>query len=232
VVVLDLDDPLAPRALATIPLRDPRAVQVQFRYLFALDAEGLAVVDVTHPEQPRVVEGARVPFADARRLHVARTYAYVAAGKEGLAIVDVEQPEAPRLHARVGPEQGIRDAHDVIVGSTNASLFAYVADGAEGLKVLQLTSPESQPRFYGFSPEPRPELIGWKRTRAPATALSRPLERDRGVDETGDQIAVFGRLGSRPFTLEEMQRLYLDAGGEVWKVRDSAPASPPAECAR
>jgi len=232
VIVVDLDDPRAPRELAAIPLRDPRAVQVQFRYLFVLDAEGLQVVDVTHPDRPSVVEGARVPFADARRLHVARTYAYVAAGKEGLAIVDVERPEAPSLYARVGPAQGIRDAHDVVVGSTNASLFAYVADGAEGLKVLQLTSPESQPRFYGFSPEPRPQLIAWKRTRAPATALSRPLERDRGVDETGHQIAVFGRLGSRPFTLEEMQRLYLDAGGEPWQVRDSAPAPPPAECAR
>ena len=33
------------------------------------------------------------------------------------------------------------DARDVVVASTNASLFAYVADGVGGLKVLQLTSP-------------------------------------------------------------------------------------------
>ena len=26
------------------------------------------------------------------------------------------------------------------------------------------------------------------------------LDRDRGVDETGGQIAIFGRLGSRPFS--------------------------------
>jgi hypothetical protein len=223
VVVIDLDDPGAPRALATIPLADARAVQVQFRYLFALDAEGLQVVDVTHPEKPRLVEGARIRLAYARRLHVARTYAYVAAGRDGLAIIDVERPESPRLVARLGASLGIRDAHDVIVGSTNASLFAYVADGAEGLKVLQLTSPDSQPRFYGFSPVPRPELIAWKRTRAPATTLSRPLERDRGVDETGHQVAVFGRLGSRPFTLAEMQRLYLTETGRLWTVEDEAP---------
>jgi len=39
-------------------------------------------------------------------------------------------------------------------------------------------------------------------------------DRDRAVDETGHQIAVFGRLGSRPFTLEEMRRLYLDKDGK------------------
>ena len=85
-----------------------RATAVQFRYLFALDGEGLKVVDVTHPERPRLVAGAAVPLADARRIYVARTYAYVAAGAEGLAIVDVERPEAPaplqplhrRRHAR------------------------------------------------------------------------------------------------------------------------------------
>ena len=39
--------------------------------------------------------GATLTIADARGLYVARTYAYVAAGKQGLAIVDVEQPEQP-----------------------------------------------------------------------------------------------------------------------------------------
>ena len=38
--------------------------------------------------------------------------------------------------------------------------FAYIADGKNGLKVVQLTSPDAQPKFYGFSPEPKPELIG------------------------------------------------------------------------
>jgi hypothetical protein len=228
VVVVDLDDPLEPRAAAVIPLADPRAVQVQFRYLFALDAEGLAVVDVTHPERPRVLPGARVPLANAHRLHVARTYAYVAAGEEGLAIVDVTRPTAPRLVEKYTAEGQLRDARDVTVASTNASLFAYVADGAGGLKVLQLTAPDSQPRFYGFSPEPRPQLVAWRKTGGPALSVSRPLERDRAVDETGHQVAVLGRLGSRPFRLDEMQRLYL-RDGEVWTVRDAADA-PAGEC--
>ncbi len=107
----------------------------------------------------------------------------------------------------------------MIVGSTNASLFAYLADGRNGLVVLQLTSPDSQPKFYGFSPEPRPRVIARYPTRAPAVALSKGLDRDRAVDETGHQIAVFGRIGSRPLDLEETRRLYLDADGKPWFAR-------------
>ncbi len=87
--------------------------------------------------------------------------------------------------------------------------------------MIQLTAPDTQPRFYGFSPEPRPQLIAWRETRSPATALAKGLDRDRAVDETGGQIAVFGRLGSRPFTLEEQRSLYLDPDGNVWTVKDA-----------
>ena len=220
VVVVDLDTPTAPRLAAVLPLAGVRATALQFRYLFATDADGLAVVDVTKPEAPRLEAGARVRLADAQRVYVARSYAYVAAGRDGLAIVDVERPLAPALHALFDAGGQLADSRDVVVASTNASLFAYVADGAGGLKVLQLTSPESQPNFYGFSPEPRPELIATLPTPSPALALSKGLDRDRGVDETGGQVAVFGRRGSRPLNHEEMQKLYLDDEGNPWYVQD------------
>jgi len=51
-------------------------------------------------------------------------------------------------------------------------------------------------------------------------AVSKGLERDRAVDETGGQMAVFGRLGSRPFTREEMEKLFLTRSGVPWKVSD------------
>ena len=108
----------------------------------------------------------------------------------------------------------------MIVATTNASLFAYVADGANGLKVLQLTSPSSQPNFYGFSPAPKPEIIAWAKTPKPALALSKGLDRDRAVDETGHQMAVFGRLGSRPFTRAEMEKLFLTQDGTPYFVTD------------
>ncbi|HEX7558206.1 MAG TPA: hypothetical protein VF386_03370, partial [Usitatibacter sp.] len=220
VVIVDLDDPLKPKLAARVAIDGARATALQFRYLFVTSAAGLEVVDVTVPERAKRVEGARVALADARRVYVARTYAYVAAGREGLAIVDVERPEQPKLFTAFTAGGRIGDARDVIVGSTNASLFAYVADGRNGLKVIQLTAPDTQPRFYGFSPEPRPSLIAWRETASPATALAKGLDRDRAVDETGGQIAVFGRIGSRPFTRDEMRRMYQNPEGSVWTVKD------------
>jgi hypothetical protein len=221
IVVLDMDVPLKPRVAARIPLAGVRATAIQFRYLFTVGEGGLNVVDVTRPDQPRVVAGAAFPIRDARHVFVSRTYAYVAAGAEGLVIVDVEKPEQPRLYMRYDADGRINDANDVIVATTNASLFAYVADGKNGLKVIQLTSPDSQPNFYGFAPEPKPELIAWSKTEHEALSLSRPLERDRAVDETGHQVAVFGRLGARPFTLREMRKLFLDPAGQLYTVKDA-----------
>ncbi|HTS83524.1 MAG TPA: hypothetical protein VMG61_00335, partial [Usitatibacter sp.] len=220
IVIVDLDDPMKPRVAAKVALDGARGSALQFRYLFVTDAAGLDVIDVTVPEKAHRIEGARVPLAGARRVYVARTYAYVAAGREGLAIVDVERPEQPKLLTKFTADGKLTDARDVIVGSTNASLFAYVADGVNGLKVLQLTAPDTQPRFYGFSPEPRPHLIAWRETSSPATALAKGLDRDRAVDETGGQIAVFGRIGSRPFNAQEMRRLYENPDGSVWTVTD------------
>jgi len=225
IVVLDMDDPLKPRVISTIAVPGARATAVQFRYLFVVDGEGLHTVDITDVKNPRRVPGARIALSNAHRVYVARTFAYVAAGKDGLAIVDIEKPEAPKLFqmfAGDGPGAlRISDARDVIVGTTNASLFAYVADGSNGIKVVQLTSPERQPNLYGFSPDPNPEVIAWWPTKWPAIALSKGLDRDRAVDETGHQIAVFGRLGSRPMTLAEQQRLYMK-NGAIWTVDDKA----------
>jgi hypothetical protein len=125
------------------------------------------------------------------------------------------------LYTKYTAEGRLRDVRDVIVATTNASLFAYVADGRGGLKVLQLTAPDTQPKYYGFSPEPKPQLIAWYPTGRPALSLSKGLDRDRAVDETGNQIAVFGRRGSRPPTLPEMQQLYLDHSGNPWFVSDA-----------
>jgi hypothetical protein len=220
VVVLDMANPLQPKVLAQLPFKGVRSTATQFRYLIVLDDEGMHSVDVTDAAAPRRIAGASIALADARRAYLARTFAYVAAGQDGLAIIDVEKPEHPKLIQKFTAEGKLSDAQDVIVGTTNASLFAYVADGKNGLKVLQLTSPDSQPGFYGFSPDPKPELIAWWPTKWPALALSKGLDRDRGVDETGNQIAVFGRLGSRPFTADE-QRAFYTKFGKVWSVTDT-----------
>ena len=219
-VTIDLSNPADPQLMAVRALTDARASTIQFRYLWVTDAEGVKLFDVTDMRNPVAMPQATVPLAEARRIYVARTYAYVAAKRDGLVILDVTKPLAPKLYQRVTLDGTLDDAEDVIVGSTNATLFAYVADGRNGLKVLQLTTPDSQPNFYGFSPAPKPELIAWARTKGAALSLSKGLDRDRGVDETGGQMAVFGRLGSRPFNRAEMEKLFLTRAGVPWKVSD------------
>ncbi len=209
VIIVDIDKPLEPRVVSVIPLQGARAVAIQLRYALVCDAEGLKIVDITDIAQPAVK--AAVPLGQANDVYVARTYAYVAAGPQGLALIDVERPEKPGA-PRFFTGGGLNDARGVKVGMTNASLFAYVADGSNGLRVLQLTSPARTPGNFGFSPEPQPELIATYQTRGPALALSKGLDRDRAVDESGNQLAVFGRRGARPFNRAEMERLYMKNG--------------------
>jgi hypothetical protein len=216
-VVVDLgsvgkDGVFEPRLLARVAapdLRAPRAVAVQLRYAFVADADGLKVVDVSDPKAPKLVRGSLVPLSDARNVYLARTYAYVAAGSQGLAIVDIEKPAALSADKLELFDAGgaIKDAHDVKIGMTNGSAFAYVADGKNGLRVVQIISANDTPGAYGFSPRPTPRLIATYKTHGSAVALSRGLDRDRAVDETGNQLAVFGRRGARPLNAEEMARL-------------------------
>jgi hypothetical protein len=102
----------------------------------------------------------------------------------------------------------LNDTRAVQIGSVNASQFALVADGKNGLRIIQLISPDTVPGAQGFSPRPNPKLIATYRTKGEAICVSRGLERDRVVDETGGQTVVFGRRGSRPFHLDEMERFY------------------------
>jgi hypothetical protein len=226
-VVVDLDNPLKPRVTAEIgapELVDPQGIDVQFRYAFVVDKQGLKVLDVTDLSQPKIVSGALVPFPDARNVYVARTYAYVSAGKQGVGIVDVEQPEQPKLDQMYSDDGKLNDVTDVKIGMVDASAFAFVADGRNGLRILQLMSPEDSPNSYGFSPRPTPKLIATYRTAGPALAISKGVDRDRAADESGNQLAVFGRRGSRPLNHQEAERLYM-RDGKVYTVTLDPPKS-------
>ena len=137
--------------------------------------------------------------------------------KDGLVIVDLERPERPTIDQVFNADGKLNDSTAVKVGMTNTSMFAYVADGRNGLRVIQLTSPDDTPTYAGFSPRPAPRLIAQYKTHGPALAISEGLDRDRAVDEAGNQLSVFGRRGARPLTLAEQQKLYLrkDASGAM-----------------
>ncbi len=224
-VIVNIADPMKPVIAAEIAapgINRGTAVAIQFRYAFVTDADGLKVVDVTVPEKARLIDQATLKIADARGVYVARTYAYVAAGKNGLAIVDVEQPERPRLDQMFNAEGAIDDVNDVKVAMTNASVFAYIADGHNGLRVVQLVSANDTAGAFGFSPRPTPRLIATYHTHEPALSVSKGLDRDRAVDESGNQVAVFGRRGGRPLNLEEQRKMYL-RDGNVWTVTNEPP---------
>ena len=229
-VVVDINNPKRPAVVNVLGapyIVGAKSVQVQFRYAFLCDGEGLKVLDVTNLATPLPV--AALELEDAHNVYVARTYAYVAAGHQGLVIVDVRNPEQPRIDQVYDANGCINDLHDVKLGITNVSEFAYLADGKNGLRVVQLTSPET-PGNDGFSPRPTPALIATYKFKhgGHALAISKGVDRDRAVDEAGNQIAVFGRIGARPFNFEEQRRLYYHPGeawlqrGGVWHVTDDA----------
>jgi hypothetical protein len=205
----------------TVGLKNPRAVGVQFRYAFVTDDDGFKVIDITDPVKPRLIPDAFIPLKNGQRFYLARTYAYVADGKDGLAFIDISNPEKPKLERLYNADGKLNDTHAVQIGSVNASEFALVADGKNGLQILQLISPENVPGHMGFSPAPNPKLIASFPTHEPAVAVGRGLDRDRVVDESGNQTVVFGRKGSRPFNLTEMKKFY-ERDGEVYTVENVA----------
>lgn len=224
-VVVDLSNPAAPKVTGQVgapDLIDPRGLSVQFRYAFVVDKEGLKVLDITDLAKPKFVPNARVPLSDAHNIYVARTYAYVAGGKQGMVIVDVEKPEQPKIEQVFNAGGKLVDTHDVKIGMTAASAFAYIADGKGGMKIVQIFAPNDNPNYLGFSPKPTPKLIATYKTKGPALMISKGIDRDRGVDETGNQLTVFNRIGSRPFNRQETERMYLQ-NGQLYTVTNKPP---------
>ena len=221
--IVDVSTPTSPKLVATLgapALVEPRAVQVQFRYAFVLDREGLKAIDVTNPNRPRATAG-KAAIADARDLYLVRTYAYVAAGAQGLATVDIERPEALGAPSFFNAGGKLNDATGVTVGATYAGQYAYVADGKNGVKVVRLIY-TGTPGYLGWSPAQVPELVAWIPTRGPAVGIAEGYMRDRPNDESGNQIGISNRLGARPFNASELTRFYL-RNNELFTVENSTP---------
>lgn len=136
-------------------------------------------------------------------------------------IVDVRQFTAPKVVEKFTADGKLTDATAVTTGLTNASLFAYVADGKNGLQVVELWTPSRSHGTNGFSPRPTPRLCASYRTDGPAVSISTGMIRDRGVDESGNQIGVYGRIGSRPLNKAEREAFYLRKG-QIYRVDDQA----------
>ncbi len=221
VSIADPEHPFVTSVTGADLLHNPKAIEMQFRYGFLLDDDGLKVFDVTVPSEPKLTSS--LPLEEhSHNLYIARTYAYIAGGTSGLIIVDVKDPTSPRIDQIYNAHGEINDLHDVKLGITYTSEFAYLADGKNGLRVVQLTSPNT-PGSSGFSPRPTPELVATFRIPKGGEALcvSEGVDRDRAIDESGNQIAVFGRVGAGPMSLVDQQRMYLRPNGSPWTVFDA-----------
>ena len=104
------------------------------------------------------------------------------------------------------------------------SVYGLLADGENGFHVISLVTPEDGGRSaYGYAPEPRPKLVASYATAGPAMAVAKGLDRDRAADESGNQVVVFGRIGGRPFTRDEVRRFLLQ-GDKLYAPADEPPA--------
>ena len=221
VVVIDIDDPKKPKVTCVLDekvIKQPRSLSAQFRYAYVCDEEGVKVLDITDPAKP--VAKSVIKMHEANSVYLARTYAYVAAGPKGLVILDTTNAAEPKVDQVFTAGGTINDAKDVKLGITYNSAFAYVADGKNGLRIIQLTSPET-PGNEGFAVRPTPRLVAtYRPPHGEILSVARGLDRDRAVDEAGNQIGVFGRVGARPLNGEEQRKMYL-RGGVPWFVSDN-----------
>jgi hypothetical protein len=220
-VIVSLEDPKCPKVVKVIGepfIKCPKSIAVQFRYCYLIDDEGIKILDTTRLDDPQPVSLMRME--DLHSIYLARTYAYVAAGHRGLLILDIKQADRPKVDQWFNADGCICDCRDVKLGITYVSEFAYLADGKNGMRIVQLTSPET-PGNDGFSPRPTPCLIATYPIKhgGKALSVSKGLDRDRAVDESGNQIAVFGRVGARPLDFEEQRRLFFH-NDKLWTVVD------------
>jgi hypothetical protein len=92
------------------------------------------------------------------------------------------------------------------------------------MKIVKLIDTDT-PGYMGFAPTPQPELVATYQGAGETVAVSRGMIRDRYVDESGDQIAVTNRMGSRPFNSEELRRILFMPDGQVLKVTNEPPSA-------
>jgi hypothetical protein len=66
-VVVNINDPLNPRIVKEISMKNPRSIAIQFRYAFVVDDDGLKVLDVTEPEDAKLVDARTLTSQTAKR---------------------------------------------------------------------------------------------------------------------------------------------------------------------
>ena len=201
-------------------LKNPRKLAVQFMYAFVTDDEGVKVFDLADPINPKPLPEATIPLADAhgplRGAHLPLR------GRRSGRTCHHRHQESRRAEAarEVHRERRVeRHAGD----SNRRNQRLDVRPRGRRKKWLPRAAADlagKRSGLHGFQPAAQPEADRQLSDEGPAVAISRGLDRDRVVDETGDQTVVFGRRGSRPFNEKEFASFLRHADGEFFRVED------------
>lgn len=130
----------APAAAALGPVRD---ILVVGETAYALTAEGLALVDLRTPAEPKVMTTVLLGNG-ARRLAVSGTRAYVACGDNGLKVVDLSKPRTPQILGTYAPDTG---GVDLVAAEGELVLAGLGPLGVAVLDVAQPSAPAERKRL-------------------------------------------------------------------------------------
>ncbi len=145
-IVLELNDQGQLKELSQLPGLEPRRAEVTLYESVALIAnqrQGVLVVDLHDPAQPRVT--ATLPMTAARQVRCRGSRALVA-GAGGVQVLDLTTPTQPKLLGQIG----FREAFDAAWIDDHT---AYVALGNDGMVLLDLRDPAQPQRLAEFAPQ-------------------------------------------------------------------------------
>jgi hypothetical protein len=106
---------------------------------YVADGDGLQIIDVSDPKNPKIIGTADTP-GSAEDVYVSGNYAYIAAGYNGFQIIDVSNPNSPQITGGVKTPGG---ACGVYVSGN----YAYIADGDSGLQIIDVSNPSNPKRI-------------------------------------------------------------------------------------
>jgi hypothetical protein len=123
-------DPTSLELVSVTDTANTRGVDIQDGVAYVVGSEGLFILDVSTPSEPRRLGVYRTGYAE--EVTVEGRLAFVAEGFNGLTIVDIAKPSDPYVVSR--------NRNKYAVGVAVAGKYAYLVDTA-GLKIVEILIP-------------------------------------------------------------------------------------------
>ena len=120
-------------------------LQVVDNYAFCAFQNGLVVMDISDPQNPRTLSKLYLP-GESKGILVSGSNAFIAGGSDGLFIVGISDPTFPVLLGRCDTPY---DARRVFISGN----FAYVSDFTDGLMIIDFTDRQNPVLISQYLPE-------------------------------------------------------------------------------